>query len=139
MAELQTRPRKASVAKYIGAISDARIRADSKRVVALMTKLTKKKPEMWGPAIIGCGRFVYRKDGAEMPLLAFAPRKDRLTLYLSVLGSEKELLAQLGSHAKGKSCLHLKKLEGLNLGALEKLMRASMNKSRTLKPGAPIA
>lgn len=139
MAELQTQPRKASVAKHLGAIKDARIRADSKRIVAMMTKLTKKKPEMWGPAIIGCGRFVYRKDGAEMPLLAFAPRKDRLTLYLSVLGSEKQLLAQLGPHANGKSCLHLKRLEGLNMGALERLMRASMKKARTLRPGDPIA
>ena len=139
MAELQTRPRKASVAKYLAAIRDAGIRADSKRVVALMTKLTKKKPEMWGPAIIGCGRFVYRKDGAEMPLLAFAPRKDRLTLYLSVLREEKALLAQLGSHAKGKSCLHLRRLEGLDLNALEKLMRASMKKARTLRPGDPVA
>jgi hypothetical protein len=139
MVELQTQPTKASVAKHLAAIADARRRADAKRIVAMMTRLTRKKPEMWGPGIIGCGRFAYRQDGAEMPLLAFAPRKDRLTLYLSVLGSEKELLAQLGNPPHGKSCLHLKRLDGLNLGALEKLMRASMKKARGLTPGAPIA
>ena len=134
MAELQTRPTKASVAKFIAKVPDAGQRADAKRVAAMMKKVTGKKAEMWGPAIIGFGRYQYRKDGGEMPVAAFSPRKGKLVLYVYGLHENKKLLEEIGSPPCGKVCVYIKRLSDVNERALEKLVRISANHVRALKP-----
>jgi hypothetical protein len=59
MAELKTQKNKASVTQFIDTIDDEQKRKDSKALVAMMTKATKSKPVMWGPAIIGFGDHEY--------------------------------------------------------------------------------
>lgn len=134
MAELKTRPTKASVADYLAKISDAGMRADAKRVSAMMKKATGAKPEMWGDSIVGFGRFQYRKDGTEWMILGFAPRKGKLTLYLWAMWQEQKLLAEMGNPKCGMGCLYLKRLEDVDQRLLEKLVRASVKRARTFEP-----
>ena len=134
MAELQTRPTGKSVSQFLAKVPDAGMRADAKRVAAMMKKVTGRNAEMWGPAIVGFGRYQYRKDGAEMPLAAFSPRKGKLVLYVYGLDKQKKLLEKIGSPECGKVCVYIKRLSDLNERALEKLVRISAKNARASKP-----
>lgn len=134
MAELKTQKNKASVTAFLNAIEDDQKRKDCKTVSALMQKATKAKPAMWGPSIIGFGT-VHLKyaSGRELdwPVTGFAPRKGNITLY--VLGPYAEcepLLAKLGKHTRGGSCLHLKRLSDVYLPTLIELIAASVRHSK---------
>ena len=133
MAELKTKPTKASVAQFIAKLPET-MRADAKRVAAMMTKATGARPEMWGDKIVGFGRFQYRKDGTEWMILGFAPRKGQLTLYLWAMWEEKKLLAEMGNPKCGMGCLYVKRLEDLDQRLLEKLVRARARRATGFKP-----
>lgn len=139
MAELKTKVTKASVAKYIGDIADPQRRADCKRVAAMMQKATGAKAEMWGPSIVGFGRWRFRgrKDAAEWPRLAFSPRKANLTLYvLNGFKGQDALLAKMGSPACGISCVYVKRLDDLHVPTLAKVMAESLKKLKQMEQGA---
>ena len=55
MAELKTKATKSSVKAFLGAIEDEDRRRECEEIVSMMTKATKAKPVMWGPAIVGFG------------------------------------------------------------------------------------
>jgi hypothetical protein len=134
MAELKTKVNKASVSQFLAKIPDAGTRADAKRIAAMMRKVTGKPGEMWGSSYVGFGRFRYKKDGTEWAQLGFAPRKDKITIYLaSGLEGLESQLEQLGNPACGKSCIHIPTLADVSEPALEKLLRASVKKTRSIK------
>ena len=55
------------------------------------------------------------------------PRADRITLYLTCeLSRHRALLARLGRHTKGKSCLRLRRLSDVDAAALEELVRSAV-------------
>ena len=138
MAELKTQKTKASVSAFLNAIEDDQIRKDSKAVAAMMQKATKAKPAMWGTNLVGFGqaRFKYA-TGRELDwmLVAFAPRKNNITLYI-MSGFERhdELMAKLGKHSHGKGCLHIKRLSDVHLPTLQKLIDASVKHVKKLYP-----
>ena len=134
MAEIKTKPRKASVARFLARIPDAGLRGDAKRLAAMMKKVTGKRGELWGTSIVGFGRFQYRKDGTEWMQVGFAPRKGQLSVYIWNLQREKKLLAELGSPPCGMGCVYIKRLADVNAGALEKLVRASARNARATEP-----
>ena len=134
MAEIKTKLTGASVADFLNAIPDVQIRQDALTIAGIMQAATKAKPEMWGPGIVGFGRgyYVY-PDGRKMVwmLTAFAPRKNKNTLY--ILDKSKECqasLANLGKHAGGGCCLHIRRLSDVHLPTLKKMVRASVQKSK---------
>lgn len=140
MAELKTQKTKASVSAFLNAIEDDQIRKDCKAVAAMMQKATKAKPALWGTNIVGFGqaRFKYA-SGREFDwmLVAFAPRKQQVTLYI-MSGFERhdELMAKLGKHSHGKGCLHIKRLADVHLPTLQKLIEASVKHVKKLYPAA---
>ncbi len=98
MAELKTKATKASVTEFINAIEDDERRADCKNPGRMMTKATKAKPVMWGPAIVGFGDHEYigaNGKSTKWFQVGFSPRKQALSLYL-MGGKDKALLAKLG-------------------------------------------
>ena len=134
MSKLKTRPTKASVGAFLASIPDAGTRSDAKRLTAMMKRATGAPAEMWGKNYVGFGRFTYKKDGTEWAQLGFAPRKDSITVYLSSgLEGLEPYLSKLGNPACGKSCLYIPALAELSEPALEKLLRASVRKTRSLK------
>jgi Domain of unknown function (DU1801) len=119
MAELKTKLNDASVEKFLASVDEHR-RSDCAVVVALMQKITKSPPKMWGASIIGFGQY-------DWPLVAFSPRKQNLTLYIMAGFAEYEgLMAALGKHTTGKSCLYIKQLSDIDMKVLEKLVKASV-------------
>jgi hypothetical protein len=130
MAELKTQKTKASVSQFINAIEDDSRRADCKALVAMMSKATKSKPSMWGPAIVGFGDHEYTgANGKTVKWFAagFSPRKSALTLYL-MGGRDKELLAKLGHHSTSVSCLYVKSLDAVHKPTLQKLIAGSVRR-----------
>jgi len=132
MAELKTKPTKESVRAFISKITDEKRRQDCKTVLDLMADVTGAKPEMWGPGIVGFGRYKYRytsgREG-EWMLTGFSPRKTDLTLYImSGVEADKKLLARLGEYKSGKSCLYIRRLEDVDLKVLKELVEKSVEK-----------
>lgn len=122
----------ASVTEFLTRLDDPQKRADSKALVDMMTKVTGKKPKLWGRDIVGFGQYHYRyPTGTEgdAPLAAFSPRKAEFSIYLDAhedTGVRDALLARLGKHRVGKGCLYVKRLEQIDLGVLETLVRNAM-------------
>ena len=55
------------------------------------------------------------------------PQKNALTMYImSGFEGVDNIMSRLGKHKTGKSCLYEKKLDDIDLGALEELVRGSL-------------
>src|SRR4051812_42608121 len=114
MAGLKTNRTSASVAQFLAGIPGRRRRADAEAGCALMTEVTGVQPAMWGTGIVGFGSYHYRyasgREG-DWPAVGLSPRKQALTIYLSEgFDAYGELLARLGPHRTGKSCLYVRRL-----------------------------
>jgi hypothetical protein len=85
---------------------------------------------MWGSTIVGFDEYHYKySTGREgvMCLTGFSPRKQNLTLYIMPgFTKYKALLAKLGKHTTGKSCLYIKRLADVDLKVLEELVTKSV-------------
>ena len=131
MAEAKTKPTKASVNDFLNTIEDEQRRKDCKTVVKMMSEITDAKPEMWGPGIIGFGRYLHKYDNgreAEWMVAGFSPRKSNLTLYITGgVDKHRDLLKKLGKHRTGNVCLYIKKLDDIDLGVLHKLVAKSVS------------
>jgi len=133
MAELKTKRTVASVDDFLNGIKHDQVRQDCWAVADIMQKAAKAKPAMWGPSIVGFGNYKYKyADGREMDwmLIAFSPRKQNITLYLrSDFDGYDELMAGLGTHSCGKSCVYIKRLSDVHVPTLKKLVKASVQHS----------
>ncbi len=102
MSEPKTRPTDVPVEDFIAAIDHPGRREDARVVCAMLEELSGRKPEMWGPSIVGFGRYrqVDAKGKAtEWPVIGFSPRKANLVLYvLQGEDSRADLLTRLGKH-----------------------------------------
>lgn len=130
MARQKTHPTGASVDEYLAAIPGEVRRADCEAVLALMREETGEEPRMWGPSMVGFGSYHYRyASGREGDcfVTGFSPRRGDLTVYvMSGLDRHPELLARLGRHRTGKSCLYLKRLSDVDTGVLRQLVADSV-------------
>src|SRR5688500_8411506 len=138
MAELKTKQTEASVEEYLDTIEDPGRRADCAAISALMKKVTKFEPRMWGPSMVGFGNYHYRyATGHEGDafLAGFSSRKPEIVVYIADgFESREELLQQLGKHRTGKVCLYFKRLSDIDVGVLEKIIKASVADVRKRYP-----
>jgi hypothetical protein len=127
---MKTAPTAASVKAFIDAIPDEDRRRDCRAVMKIMRAATGASPKMWGPSIVGYGRYHYRYDSGregDWFLAGFSPRKQDLTVYImSGFPQHAGLMKRLGKHKTGSSCLYLKRLDDVDLGLLEELVRRSV-------------
>ncbi len=118
-----------STADYIAAIQPAAKQEDAKILLDMCERVAGEKAKMWGTSIVGSGSYHYKyasgREG-DMPLAAFASRASTLVVYLGgEIPEQQQLLDKLGPYKMGKACLHIKKLEQIDLTILEKLMEKS--------------
>lgn len=134
MAELKTRPTGASVTAYLEAIEDESRRSDCKAIAALMARATRARPKMWGTSIVGFGRYRFRYDSGregDWFTTGFSSRKGDISVYLMAAGPrQKELLARLGRHRMGKSCLYVRRLTDIDIEVLTSLVEDSLAELR---------
>ena len=134
MADNKTKPTDASVEDYIASRANAQQRTDCRELMALLKKVTRHSPRMWGPSIVGYGSYRYTYESGrtgEAPLAAFAIRGRELVVYVMADGEEqRSLLSRLGKHRMGKVCLYFRQLADLDRSALEKLVIGSIAEAR---------
>ena len=131
MPEPKTKKTPASVDKFLASIKDDQRSADCRSILQIMEKATAAKGQMWGAGIVGCGEYSQKyADGSERKWMrvAFAPRADRITLYVSPgFAGYDELMANLGKYKAGKACIHIKRLADIDLPTLKKLIKKSVD------------
>lgn len=120
-----------SVADFIQAtVDNEQKRQDSFRLVALLREWSGYEPKMWGPSIIGFGKYHYKYASGhegDAPLLGFSPRKAEFSLYVIAPENDNEkYLDKLGKFKMGKACIYFKKLDDLNLTTLERLCKFTL-------------
>jgi hypothetical protein len=132
--KLKTRPTGASVENYLASRANERQRADCQKLMALLKKITRKRPHMWGQSIVGFGSFRYTYasgHSGQAPLAGFAIRGRDLVVYLApAFDARKALLARLGKHTMGVSCLYFRQLADIDVSVLEQLVVASITDAK---------
>jgi hypothetical protein len=131
MPDPKTQKTQASVARFLASIKDEQRRADCRSIQQIMENATAAKAQMWGAGIVGFGEYSQKyANGSERKWMrvAFAPRSDRITLYVSP-GFEgyDELMAKLGKYKAGNACIHIKRLAEIDLPTLKKLIKKSVD------------
>lgn len=138
MAENKTKPTGESVDAFLDKVANPQRRADARAVRALMERLSGEPAAMWGPSIVGFGLCHYRyESGREgiMGRVGFSPRANELVLYIVPgFAGREALLARLGRHRTGKSCLYIKRLADVDERALEELVAGSLAAMREKYP-----
>lgn len=131
MAELKTKENDGDVETFLNAVADNNRREDCFTVLELMKKITNSEPKMWSAGIVGFGNYHYKYESGregDWFVVGFSPRKGSLTLYImSGFTNYDELLAKLGKHKTGKSCLHINRLDDVNLDVLAEMIEKSVD------------
>lgn len=127
MSEARTVPTSASVDAFIAGVEHDGRREDALALAELMETWTGWKPRMWGPSIIGFGRYDYTYESGHSGtscVVGFSPRKANMVVYAShdYPGFE-DLASRLGKVKVSKGCLYLGRLAGVDQGVLEKMVR----------------
>ena len=134
MAELKTRPNRASVKSFIDGIDDTQKRKDARTISAMMRRATGKRAKMWGDSIVGFGTYRYSNTAGkhfEWPITGFSPRARNLTVYIMPGFSRYDaLMKKLGKHKTGKSCLYINRLSDVDEEILETLIEESVARMR---------
>ena len=141
MATNKTVPTKADPEAFLAALPEAK-RAEALALDAMFRKVSGSPPRLWGPSIIGYGRYHYRyASGREGEHLAtgFAPRAHGFSIYIMPGYADfGPILARLGKHRMGESCLEFRRLADLDPAVLEELIGAGIERlkaMRTVQPG----
>ncbi len=90
----------------------------------MMERVTGEPAVMWGPSIVGFGRYHYRYASGhegDMCRVGFSPRSANLVLYVGGFPDYEAMLAKLGKHKRSKACLYLNKLADVDVGVLEEI------------------
>ena len=125
-SENKTQPTTASVEAFLQSIEHETRRADGFALLELFNRITGMKPKMWGPSIVGYGRYHYKYESGregDFLLTGFSPRKSALSIYIMPgYRDMSEKLERLGKHKTGRSCLYINKLDDIDLTVLEEIV-----------------
>jgi hypothetical protein len=140
MAELKTKPTKASVDKFLKSVIPQSKREDSYKLLEMMKKITGLRPYMWGPTIVGFGTYHYKYatgHEGDAAIAGFSPRKQALVVYIAPdFEKSKDLLKKLGKHKSSVACIYIKKLDDVDTKVLKQIISESMKFIKNYKwPG----
>jgi hypothetical protein len=134
MGESKTKPTSVTAAEFIARVPDPVRRADAEALVKIFQRASGEPPVMWGPSIVGFGKYHYKYESGregDMCLVGFSPRSTALVLYArSGAKGEDARLAALGKYKSGAGCLYVKRLADVDMKVLEDLVRASAAHTR---------
>ena len=132
MAALKTQPTQTNVAEFIRTFADSEQKQkDSFELIEIMRKATGCEPQMWGPSMIGFGKYHYKSERSrqegDWPLVGFSPRKAAISLYVfSGMPEHEYLLESLGKFKKGAACIYVKKLSDISTPVLKEIMKTTI-------------
>lgn len=130
MAQNKTQATNADIAAFLEAVEPPRKAEEARQLDRLFQQVTGFRPRLWGPSIIGYGRYHYVYDsGRQGDFLAtgFSPRKAAFSIYIMPGYADfGAILQRLGKHRTGRSCLYVNKLADIDLAVLAELIRAGL-------------
>lgn len=139
MAETKTKPTAVSVEDFIAAVEHPGRREDARTLVTLLSEISGEPATMWGPSIIGFGRYHYRYETGhegDAPLLGFSPRKANTVLYMAAYHDERaDFLNRLGKHKSGQSCVYVNRLSDVDMDVVAEMARWTIKTTRERYPG----
>ena len=127
-AENKTQVTKIDPKDFVAAVENPKRRADAEILLEFFERVTGLKAQMWGPSIIGYGRYHYKYESGregEHLLTGFSPRKSNLVFYIMPgyrAEEMQEMLSRLGKHKLGKACLYVNKLDDIDMDVLEEIV-----------------
>ncbi len=129
-ADNKTQPTSKDVKAYLDSVPHEGRREDADLLLNMMTRITGEPAVLWGPSIIGFGRYHYVYDSGREGdhfLTGFAPRKANMVVYIMPgFGPYDSLLSKLGSYKTGRSCLYLGRLSNVDVHVLEDIVAQSV-------------
>jgi hypothetical protein len=138
MPENKTKPTRASVEAFIAGVADEDRRRDARALHAMMERVSGQPAVMWGPSMIGFGRYRYKYasgHGGEYFRVGFSPRSRELVVYLmGGFPRHQPLMDRLGKYRSAKSCLYIKRLADVDEAVLADLLRESLDYMRSAYP-----
>ena len=137
MSVPKTKPTEVSAESHIAAIANEEQRNDAQTLVALMRRVTRQEPRMWGPGIVGFGRYHYKYSSGhegDTALAGFAVRGSELVVYVRGFKGRDVLLGKLGKHRTGKVCVYIRRLANVDLKVLETLVARSVAEMKRRYP-----
>ena len=127
----KTLPEPSHLGAFLAGIQPEKRQLESARMIDILERLSGEKPVMWGPSIVGFGKYDYVYESGHSGTayrIGFSPRKAAITIYImSGYDNKKELLSRLGPHIVGKSCLYIKDLTKVDAEVLEEICTKSLN------------
>ncbi len=131
-------------AAFLASVEPATKRADAHVLDALFHRVSGEPPRMWGPTIVGYGEYrTTYASGRDVHWMraGFSPRRAKHSIYLmggycdNLVGKHRDaLLARLGKHSRGASCLYVSKLADIDLMVLEEMIAADWAAMQRLFP-----
>lgn len=130
MSGQKTKETDHSVMEFIEKVEHPRKREDAYQLLEIFSETSGYEAKMWGPSIIGFGKYHYKYDSGregDAPLVGFSPRKSKISLYITMEEEKREkLLQDLGKHTRGKTCVYINKLSDIDVDVLKKLIKESI-------------
>ena len=121
---------------------DPKRREEAGRLLAIFGEVTGWEPRLWGPSMAGFGRYAYRYasgHSGESLATGFSPRTAELSIYIMPGYADfGALLARLGPHRTGKSCLYIRRLAAVDEGVLREMIRAGLEDLARYWPVHPV-
>lgn len=134
----ETLPTDVKVSVFLDGLDSAKRKDEGYQLLEAMQRHSGEPAAMWGPSIIGFGKYDYTYDsghsGTSMRV-GFSPRKAAMTIYI-VPGFDNKgsILDRLGPHTLGKSCLYIKDLSKVDTKALEEIIALSLKEMAERHP-----
>lgn len=130
----KTQQTKLSPRTFLNSLDHPKRQADGLKLLTFFNRVTGLKPKMWGPSIVGYGRYHYKYDSGregDFFLTGFSPRKSALTIYVMPGYQDmSENLSRLGKHKTGKSCLYINSLSDVDMDVLEEIIQDGLTYMR---------
>ena len=127
-AQNKTQPTDMKPEDFIATVEHPTRRADAETLLELFKSTTGMAAKMWGPSMIGFGRYHYKYESGregESFMTGFSPRKSNLVVYIMPgyrFADMPQHLSRLGKHKLGKACLYINKLADIELSVLEEMI-----------------
>ncbi len=130
MYELKTKENDRNVIEFIEAVENPKKREDAYKLLDIFTETSGYPAKMWGPSIIGFGKYHYKYatgHEGDAPLVGFSPRKAKISLYFATGDTKREeLLLNFGKHTTGKACVYINKIADIDVDVLKALIVQSI-------------
>lgn len=129
------------VAAFLNAADPPERIAEGQQLDALFRRVTGWQPRLWSGSMIGYGSYAYRYDSGHQGVslaTGFSPRRREISVYiLPGYQDHGAILARLGRHRMGKSCLYIRRLADVDQAVLAELIAAGLRDLSAIWPVSP--